>query len=231
MTNYAWTEWASFIVILLLGAFTAIGNSFILYVIWKHKLRSTTFKLVASQAVSDLMYGLIWAFLMKVVCATAVIGLPGGLLACEILSTLALSTFFVSVLTMMAIAIERYLKLVQPLASPRSPWIPILLTWVLGLTLAFLGMFNLRTYEFFTPTLLVELSCRTAFADYATPFIRHYVSNVALHVAGYIFPVCITAVAYYKILKIVKKRENDADLRIQRTEQKLLKEHRRRRMR
>ena len=56
-------------------------------------------------------------------------------------------------------------------------------------------------------------------------------SNVALHVAGFIFPVSITAVAYYKILKIVKKRDAEAALGIQRTEQKLLKEQRRRQMR
>ena len=145
-------DWFVFILYLITTILAVVGNIFVCLVVYNKKnLRSTTYSLVVSMAISDVIGGLVipmqWIF-----CSTYL--LDKGWAAervCGISKTLQFLSYYVSTFSMTAIAIDRYLLICKPLSKRMSATLPIVITWGLGAILISHTFVALRITEFFAP--------------------------------------------------------------------------------
>lgn len=138
---------------LVTAIIAVLGNLFVCVTIYRKKrLNSTTYILIFNVAVSDVLGGVVipaqW-----LACSTW--SLDSGLLgttSCGFLKQLQILSYYVSSLTMAAIAYDRY-KLV---CRPMAPRVKVVWLWVSvwGLGLAFISLMSVinRVSEYFSPT-------------------------------------------------------------------------------
>lgn len=108
---YTTTDWIWFSYVILICIFAIIGNGLVCHSIYADKKSNTVYRLIASQCLSDFIFG--FACLLRfVVCSSAFIDLGRlALVICELNALTITGSFFVSSIAMTAIAIERYLKI------------------------------------------------------------------------------------------------------------------------
>lgn len=161
--GYATSEWLIFGLYLFVSLFAILGNSFIIFVIVRGRHSSNTFLLIANQSISDLLCGVVFISLWFF-CSSRVIQLGLiGVRSCEVAMVLKLSTFFVSSLTMMALAKEQHRVVFNPNSSPINPVSLISAIWLIGLLIGVWTMLNYQITEFFTKERL--FGCRRAFEE------------------------------------------------------------------
>jgi len=205
--SYTWSEWIIFFCYIVLGLVGAVGNGFILLVIRRRKLRTTTMSLIANQAVSDLSCGLIYLSLWALCSEKVVSSGLTGLTTCEVAYTIKVTTFFVSVFTMVIISIDRFRKLCYYPSKNLglSTQNCIIIIWIAGLATSVLCMFHFRVSLFFTSERLV--GCRLAYKVENVPFFElHYNFLLIILISG-IAPLLITTYMYYRIVKKLKDRQ------------------------
>lgn len=147
-------DWIIMVLYLGTALIAVLGNVFVCVTIHrKGRLSSTTYALIYNMAVSDILGGVVipaqWAL-----CATAVLdsGLPAIESGCGILKTAQVLSYYVSSLTMAAVAYDRYLLVCRPM-SARVSLRPLLVAiWALGCLFVTGNVFTLRIFEFFSPT-------------------------------------------------------------------------------
>ncbi len=151
----------------LLTAVTAIlGNVFVCVTIYRKKrLTSTTYVLIFNMAISDILGGLVipgqWLF-----CSTAL--LDTGMFfqsACGLGKTFQILSYYVSSLTMTAIAYDRYMLVCRPIGGTGSGAnrridvrILLAVVWALGLIFISQNFATLRVSEYFSPSKVKSLS-------------------------------------------------------------------------
>ena len=138
---------------LLTAIVAMVGNIFVCVTIYrKRRLRSTTYVLIFNMAVSDVLGGFVipaqW-----LLCSTC--SLNSGPLttsACGVMKQLQVLSYYVSSLTMVAIAYDRYRLVCKPMAGRVNVACLVTLVWVLGLMCISLTFVSLRVSEYFSPT-------------------------------------------------------------------------------
>ena len=134
----------AFIVSKGIALIAAVGNVFICYVICRQKLRSTTFTLIFGQCMSDIFYVIFSAVGPYVVCRESVVfGWSSGRFLCSLRSVLAVSCYAISTLSMMAIAIERFVRFYFPTKEKltfRQTVLIVMAIYFLGVALSFVGI-------------------------------------------------------------------------------------------
>ncbi|KAI1287941.1 Tachykinin-like peptides receptor 99D [Halotydeus destructor] len=203
-TKYMLWEWAFFIGYLLVAILAFTMNGFVLYTIYRKDRISNTYKLIANQAVSDVMCGVTY-FFAWFVCSKAVVdwNQGQGAILCDLMIIFKVSTYFVSVYTMMIIALDRYVKLYYPSSSGLRAKVYIPVSWVAALITATINEINFPVGEFFTPTRLI--GCRISMPNGHAFFRYRY--NYLLMYFGLLANFVVSAYCYFHVAKVVSGRE------------------------
>ncbi|KAI1283154.1 Substance-K receptor [Halotydeus destructor] len=204
--GYSTTEWSIFVLYIIIAILAIIGNSFVIFVIMKRKQSSLTFLLIANQAASDLLCGVvfisIWFF-----CSSKVINLGLiGIKSCEVAMVLKMSTFFVSAITMTLVSRERYRSTCHPETKSMGPLTMILIIWLAGLLIAFWTLLNMQINEFFTEDRL--FGCRRSFVI-ESPFTHSKYNFVFTFLLVGVLPINIMGFYYYKVIRRLREDSND----------------------
>ena len=151
----------------LLTAVTAIlGNVFVCATIYRKKrLTSTTYVLIFNMAISDILGGLVipgqWLFCSTVLLDTGIFFQS----ACGLGKTFQILSYYVSSLTMTAIAYDRYMLVCRPIGGTGSGAnrridvrILLAVVWALGLIFISQNFATLRVSEYFSPSKVRSLS-------------------------------------------------------------------------
>lgn len=140
----------------MITAITAmLGNIFVCVTIFRKKrLNSTTYVLIFNMAVSDILGGFVipaqWLF-----CSTAL--LDTGIFfqsVCGLMKNLQILSYYVSSLTMTAIAYDRYMLVCRPMNGGKRLDVRYLLVlvWILGCIFISQNFATLRVSEYFSPS-------------------------------------------------------------------------------
>ena len=151
-------------IILILYLVTAIvaivGNLFVCDIIIRNKrLTSATYVLIFNMAVSDILGGFVipaqWLF-----CSSLVLNSTDwfGICMCGLMKSLQILSYYVSSLTMTAIAYDRYLLVCKPMSSRINVTYMLFIVWMLGLIFISGNLFTLRVTEYFSSTKVRILS-------------------------------------------------------------------------
>lgn len=130
-----------------------VGNTFICLAIWHKKwLKSTTYILIFSMALSDIMGGFVipgqWLF-----CSTWVLDSSWlGQAICGLMKSLQMLSYYVSSLSMMVIAYDRFLLVCRPMSPKTNVRLLVAIPWVMGLLFISCNVFSMRVSEYFSPT-------------------------------------------------------------------------------
>ncbi len=138
----------------LLTAVTAItGNVFVCATIYrKKKLTSTTYVLIFNMAISDILGGAVipaqWLFCSTVLLETGIFFQS----VCGLMKNLQVLSYYVSSLTMTAIAYDRYKLVCWPMTARLGVSVLLAIVWVLGLLFISQNFVLMRVSEYFSPT-------------------------------------------------------------------------------
>ena len=174
-----------FIVLVLFGLIfyvglampTIFGNAIICYVIFKNRSRSTTYLLLASQCLSDLLLGVI-IFGMPFCFEPIAKSHRGFKLMCELCTVhLQFATFFISNLSMLAIAVYRFYVLFINDRSMsgqnqkiKKTMIVIVLIWLISLLMGLCFSVGFH-FPFYTKDITnISASCFTIYEE-LIPFV------------------------------------------------------------
>lgn len=188
------------------SSFLAItSNTFILWVIYSKRMCSTTYVLISCQAVSDLLCGLqtplAWTF-----CSYSLIKDYDTEVPCDVIRTFQMTSFFVSVYSMMAIAIDRYSKLY--LVDKRiNCRLAIASIWLIGFAISVLQLINSKSAVFFLPNRFE--GCRVSLRSDLKFFSEEYglLRFIMTTVFANVVPLIVTAVLYGKVIAKVNERK------------------------
>ena len=119
------------------GALSVLGNSFVLLAIWRTRaLRTVTNCFIGSLAAADVLVGI-------VIPPTVLLpyrGLPKEFYGCVLLNTVVVLITNISVLNLLAVALERFLAISDPfryqrLMTVKRAMVVVLITWVVAILL------------------------------------------------------------------------------------------------
>lgn len=160
--GYSLADWFILCLYIIIGLIGIIGNGFILHVIFKRQMRTTTFILIANQSFSDIAFGVV-CISQFFFCSAKILsaGLP-GIICCEIIYTLTTSMFKVSAFSMALISIERFLKIYYPKQNHIiKPIKAICIIWVLSIVGTMVALLKTSANIYFTKSNL--FGCRMAY--------------------------------------------------------------------
>ncbi|RWS23558.1 neuropeptide Y receptor-like protein [Leptotrombidium deliense] len=156
-------------------------------------------------ALSDVIAGLVipaqWTF-----CSTTTLREIGEY-ACATCKSLQKASYFLSTLTMIAIAVHRYNAIFYPRSKELSVKFGIVLIWFFGLICALTNFASVKIFEYFTPNELV--SCRVLI-EFQKPFDSKWIRKfrVGFTLMGqFLLPLIVTVFLYTRIMLNVNKRE------------------------
>ncbi|XP_037304226.2 adenosine receptor A1-like [Pungitius pungitius] len=127
---------------LLIGASCCLGNALVILALWASKsLRQPTFCLIVSLAVTDFLVGIVVVPIALFVDSRVEMSFHG----CLFLSCVTILLTLVSVLCLMAIAVDRFLRVFVPLrykrtVTQRHSCLVVAACWLLGIPLSFAPM-------------------------------------------------------------------------------------------
>ena len=201
---YSATDWLLHAIYMLI-CLLAIGlHSLILRVLHRKQLNTTTFRLIANQTVSEILYCVLvissqwfcWSYLVK--------HFPVLSVLCGVLSTIRNATLYVSTFSMVVIAYDRYKKLYRPLSSQMSPSLWIGLTWVIAIAFSILNNINRGLIILFNEKMMY--SCKIIFKIDLQFFTRGHHFMLVFTFCN-IIPLFITGFFYYKVIRKVRERK------------------------
>ncbi|KAM8867750.1 adenosine receptor A1-like isoform 1-T2 [Synchiropus picturatus] len=142
---------ASEVVYMVLEIVTAasccLGNASVVLALWlSNSLKQPTFCLIASLAVADFLVGCVAIPLAVLVDGQVNTSFPTCLVICCVVILLTL----VSVLSLVAIAVDRYLRVFFPLrykltVTKKHSWIAVAVCWMVAVPLSFTAMHNMES--------------------------------------------------------------------------------------
>lgn len=194
----------SSIVIALLAI---LGNTFVCYVILRENMRSTVYRLIFSQCLSDLMYGA-QKMLALMVCRQAfAMETNCQLRTCELTRAFGASMYAVSSLSIACIAIDRWLKVKGVKVTRRTICVLICCIWLVGLTSGFTGIVGRRSpFNFvYNDTLKCFTIFEGTFRNYDF-FNQHYAFWINTVVLLY-FPLTTASILYPVIIHKTRQIE------------------------
>lgn len=178
-------------------AFIAIfGNILVCYTIRqrKHLQNSTTFVLIYSMAISDIMGGAAIPG-QYLLCSTMMLDLGWFTVSlCALVKTLQILSYYVSSLTMLAMAYDRYRLVCHP-QSARVPALYLLIAcWSVSFIFLVMNFFSMRVPEYFSSTSGI-ITCRNVFnTQFGTKYKR--ARYMFLFFTQYVLPLMFTALFY-----------------------------------
>ena len=202
--SYLISEWVIQIVFSVIFVVAMLLNVLILHILRQKQMKTTTFKLIANQTVSEILYCVLnltinWFCWASLVQSSAVFA---GL--CVILHTTRDSTLVVSILSMALIAYERYRKLYQPFSSELKTKLWIAVIWIFSIGMTTIVSINRISLLVFGKKTL--FSCKIIFKIDSLFFNRGYHILIAFTLCDLI-PLIMTAFFYYKVIKNIRQRK------------------------
>lgn len=138
---------------LITSIVSIVGNVFVCAtIIRKKNLKSTTYKLIFSMSLSDIAGGVVipaqW-----LLCSTLFLDYSSvNIILCMMMKTTQMLSYYVSSLTMAAIAYDRYRLVCKPLSDPLKARFMLIFVWCVGLIFIGGNYFTMKISEFFSPT-------------------------------------------------------------------------------
>ncbi|XP_039605244.1 adenosine receptor A3-like isoform X1 [Polypterus senegalus] len=186
---------------LIIGLLACLGNTVVIWAVkLNHRLREPTFYFIVSLAVADIAVG-------AVVIPLAVVinfGLQTHFYSCLFLVCILLVLTQSSIMSLLAIAIDRYLRVkiakrYKSIATRQRVWIAIGLCWAISVVLGFLPMFGWHSKEELQGT---NTSCLVNCTFLAVVSMSYM---VYLNFASVLAPLLIMVVLYLEIFYRIKK--------------------------
>ncbi|RWS24889.1 hypothetical protein B4U80_13839 [Leptotrombidium deliense] len=207
-TNYLVRD----ILLLVLYSITALialfGNYIVCKIIFsKHsRLKNSTYTLVGNLAISDILGGITipgqWLF-----CSTHALDVWKLEFMCSVSKSLQVLSFYISSLTMMLIAMERYHGIMYPLKRPLKTKVLIIATWISTTIFVALTMGSAKIFEYFTNDRII--SCRIVL-KFTTPFNSDNLRSQrvwGIWLGQYLIPLLVTCLLYAKVVRKIWLRE------------------------
>ncbi|XP_054167140.1 G-protein coupled receptor 83-like [Oppia nitens] len=191
----------------------------------KKGLKSTTYRLIINQTVSEIVFSVL-AISRSVICNGFLIkDLPVFLgYSCGTLISVNDSTLYVSGFSMLVIAYERYRKIYRPMSSELQlqQWIAGI--WLLAIGLSLFNNINRQNMIFFNKHVIYR--CQVLFDTDITFFRKRYNYAVVFSVCCVITLVTI-AYLYYRVIQKVRDRQLVGNTVMARRAETLIKNKRR----
>ena len=201
--GYPILDWLLLITAIVVFIVAIFLNSLILCILYRRRLKSTTFLLIANQTVSEILYCAVnlssfWFCSAYIVNFSLIMSI-----LCALINAIRDSTLKVSIFSMSVIAYERYRILYRPLSSALNTLLLIKITWILGISLSILGNISKGSFVFFSK---VMYTCKIIFKVDIPYFTRGY-NFIIMFTITNILPLVITAFFYYKVIRKRRKRK------------------------
>ena len=202
--SYPIFEWL-FYMFFMLTFFAAIFlNSIILNILHRKQLNTTTFKLIANQTASEIVFSVL-AISRSWFCASFSVNYSPVLsVLCGIIISVNDSTLYVSAFSMLVIAYERYRKLYRPLSSELNTKRWIISIWMSAIGLSLFNNIGRRNILLFSDKII--FSCKVMFPTNAKFFTQGY-NYLIIFIVCNIIPLLLTAVLYFLVIKKLRERK------------------------
>ena len=179
-------------------------NALILSILHRKQLKTPTFKLIANQTVSEIVFSSL-AISRSWFCSAFAVNQSTVLsMFCGTIISVNDSTLYVSVFLMVAIAYERYRKLYRPMSSELNCKLWIAIIWVLAIFFSLFNNVDRRNILLFNENVI--FSCKVTFKSDLQFFRRGY-NYAIVFVFCNIIPLLTTAFFYYKVIAKVRMRK------------------------
>nr|CAH8870836.1 unnamed protein product [Trichobilharzia regenti] len=189
----------------IVGILAVLGNSLVitLFILCK-QLRTPPNILIVNLAISDFSFALINGFPLKTIAAFNQ-RWGWGKLACELYGFAGALFGFVSLTTMVFIALDRYLVIAQPFeAFSRITYgkvtVMIVITWIWSALWSVPPFFGFGHY-------IPEGFHTSCTFDYLSTDLPNLLFNAGMYILGFMLPVLIIFFSYYQIVKTVRRNE------------------------
>ncbi|RWS27218.1 putative G-protein coupled receptor 83-like protein [Leptotrombidium deliense] len=192
--------------------FAIIANTLLCKIVMNNKrMQTKTNLLIVSMAVSDILAGIAipgqWLF-----CSHALLFSTAGQILCGIFKSLQIVTYFLSTLTMVTIAIHRYLGIFHrsEVGIVRIRFhvkAAVISTWVIAVVFVAMTAVSIKIFQYFTPKEIITCGVILEFTE---PFDSKVVrkTRVASVLLGqFLVPLLITALLYARIGFVVFRRQ------------------------
>lgn len=202
--GYSSSDWALHALYVVICVFAICLHSLILQVLHHKQPKTTTFRLIANQTVSEILYCVLvvsnqwfcWSYLVNFSPLLSIL--------CGVLSTIRNSTLYVSTFSMVVIAYDRHQKLYRPLSSELNASLWIGLTWISGIAFAVLNNINRGNIILFAEDMIY--SCKITFKSDSLFFTRGY-NYMLVFTFCNVGPLLVTGFLYYKVIRKVRQRK------------------------
>ncbi|RWS26570.1 putative G-protein coupled receptor 83-like protein [Leptotrombidium deliense] len=192
----------------LMGFVAIIGNIFTVKVIASEKtMRSTVHFLIANNAVSDAIAGFILIIHFYVCSSFLFEQCESGPIICSLSQSVTFMAYNVSSFTLTTIACDRFQGIVMnPYGNKlliKRPMIKIIVIWLIAFIFNFPIFTTVIIPEYFTDSKVMSIRV-----------LHNYSSNdivmkikVLCALVEYILPLIFTAIAYVRVMQVIKNRE------------------------
>ncbi|RWS23679.1 putative G-protein coupled receptor 83-like protein [Leptotrombidium deliense] len=192
--------------------FAIVSNCCVCKIVLKNdEMQTKTNLLIVSMAVSDIIAGIgivaQWLF-----CSHQLLLYDTGRVVCGFLKSLQIITYSVSSLTMITIALHRYLSIFHHsrLGIIRMKFnvkAAIISTWIIAIVFVAMTAMSIKIFKFFTPK---EIITCEVILQFSRPFDSKSVRKIRvglLILAQFLLPLLITASLYARIMFVVFRRQ------------------------
>ncbi|RWS01168.1 putative G-protein coupled receptor 83-like protein, partial [Dinothrombium tinctorium] len=199
------------IILLVLYAVTAFFSIFanfcVCKIIWTEKqMRSNTNLLIASMAASDVLAGVAilaqWLF-----CSEYMLEHGSGDYPCAFFKSLQVATYFLSTLTMVVIALNRYVGIFYWHKIRFNATAAIVSTWFIAIVFVAMTAVSVKIFKYFTSKELI--TCGVVL-EFTKPFDSRKVRKIrvaSVLIGQFLIPLLLTAFIYGRIVCLVMKRK------------------------
>ncbi|XP_001517742.2 adenosine receptor A3 [Ornithorhynchus anatinus] len=131
----------------VIGLCSVVGNALVIWVVWLNpSLQNTTFYFIISLALADIAVGILVIPLAIVVS----LGVPSYFYNCLFMSCLLLVFTHASIMSLLAIAVDRYLRVkltirYKRITTHRRIWMALILCWLISFLVGLVPMFGWNT--------------------------------------------------------------------------------------
>lgn len=222
--RYAATDWIVFIALCIFFVLSIFLNALVFHIIRLKNLKTMTFKLIANQTLSEILYCAL-SLSIYFFCSDPVVRYSRVLaIHCAFVSGIKDSMLSVSVFSMVVIAYERYRKLYRPMSSELNFKLWISMIWLLAMGFSPINIINNGYTIFFRKNGL--FGCMVILSIDSTFFARGYNLFVTFTLIN-ILSLVITAFLYYKVIVKVRQRKLVGNTAAEDQSEKLKKNKRR----
>ncbi|XP_030634067.1 adenosine receptor A3-like [Chanos chanos] len=187
----------------LIAVGCCLGNMFVIWAVWKHRaLRKPTYYFVMSLAVADFLVGAVTVPLAVLVDGRVHTSFHN----CLFISCVVIVPIQASVLSLLAIAIDRYLCVRIPLrfkrvVTLRRVWIVVGVCWLSAGVLGFIPLFGWNNHE----SLMKSVNSTTITCAFITVVPMSYLVNM-IFFSCFLPPLAIMAVLYFCVFTSIRRK-------------------------